>query len=54
MKGEQVNIDNIEKKIKEEIKDIGSRIKNYGNEASDAIHNASKKIHPKTGIETLF
>lgn len=54
MKGEQVNIDNIEKKIKEEIKDIGSRIKNYGNEASDAFHNASKKIRPKTGIERFF
>lgn len=54
MKGEQVNIDNIEKKIKEEFKGIGKRIKNYGNEASNAIHKASNKVNPKTGIERFF
>lgn len=54
MKGEQVNIDNIEKKIKEEFKGIGKRMKSYGSEASDAIHKATSKVHPKTGIERFF
>lgn len=54
MKGEPVNINNIEKKIKEELNDIGSRIKDYGSEAGMAFDKASRNIPPKTGIERFF
>lgn len=54
MKGEPVNVNNIEKKIKEELNDLGSRIKDYGNEAGEAFTKASRNIAPKTGLERFF
>lgn len=54
MRGEPVNVNNIEKKIKEELNDLGSRIKDYGNEAGEAFNKASRNIAPKTGLERFF
>jgi len=43
MEGEDVNISNIEKKIKEELSEVSERVKNGINDATDKVKNADYK-----------
>ncbi|MHB1146345.1 MAG: PspC domain-containing protein [Lutibacter sp.] len=54
MKGEPVNISNIERKIREEFQDVSSRVKNGVNEVSDTVRNSEFKNKAKTGIQEVI
>lgn len=54
MKGEPVNISNIEKKIREEFQDVSSRVKNGVNEVTDTVRNAEFKNKAKSGIQEVI
>lgn len=54
MKGEPVNISNIEKKIREEFQDVSSRVKNGVNEVTDTVRNAEFKNRAKSGIQEVI
>ncbi|HEY9220684.1 MAG TPA: PspC domain-containing protein [Lutibacter sp.] len=54
MKGEPVNISNIEKKIREEFQDVSSRVKNGVNEVSDTVRNSEFKNKAKSGIQEVI
>ncbi|MFA5296992.1 MAG: PspC domain-containing protein [Lutibacter sp.] len=54
MKGEQVNISNIERKIREEFQDVSSRVKDGVNEVSDTIKNSEFKNKARSGIQEVI
>jgi len=54
MKGEPVNISNIERKIREEFQDVSSRVKNGVNEVSDTVRSSEFKNKAKTGIQEVI
>jgi phage shock protein PspC (stress-responsive transcriptional regulator) len=54
MKGEPVNISNIEKKIREEFQDVSSRVKNGVNEVSDTVKSSEFKNKAKSGIQEVI
>lgn len=54
MKGEPVNISNIERKIREEFQDVSSRVKNGVNEVTDTVRNAEFKNKAKSGIQEVI
>ena len=47
MEGEPVNIDNIEKKIREEFHNVSESVKNAANQASDKIKDGANEISEK-------
>lgn len=49
MEGEPVNIDNIEKKIREEFTNASEKIKNGANEISDKVKGAANNVSEKVG-----
>lgn len=49
MEGEPVNIDNIEKKIREEFTNASEKIKNGANEISDKVKDAANNVSEKVG-----
>jgi phage shock protein PspC (stress-responsive transcriptional regulator) len=57
MKGEPVNISNIEKKIREELQDVGARVKDGVDDITDKVKNSEfkKKVQSKTksGIQEI-
>lgn len=54
MKGEPVNISNIERKIREEFQDVSSRVKTGVNEVTDTVRNSEFKNKAKTGIQEVI
>jgi phage shock protein PspC (stress-responsive transcriptional regulator) len=54
MKGEPVNISNIEKKIREEFQDVSSRVKSGVNEVSDTVRSSEFKNKAKSGIQEVI
>lgn len=56
MKGEPVNISNIEKKIREELEEVGELVKDGVNNISEKVKNSNfkKKVNNKTGIDEIF
>lgn len=54
MKGEPVNISNIERKIREEFQDVSSRVKNGVNEVSDTVRSSEFKNKAKSGIQEVI
>lgn len=54
MKGEPVNVSNIEKTIHEEIEGLKKRLKNLKNEAKEAYSKNTKDRHPQTAVEKII
>lgn len=56
MKGEPVNISNIEKKIREELEEVGELVKDGVNNISEKVKNSGfkKKVNNKAGINEIF
>lgn len=54
MKGEPVNISNIERKIREEFQDVSSRVKNGVNEVSDTVRSSEFKNKTRSGIQEVI
>lgn len=56
MKGEPVNISNIEKKIREEFQEVSSRVKNGVNDVTEKIKNSDfkKKVNIKSGFQEIL
>jgi phage shock protein PspC (stress-responsive transcriptional regulator) len=54
MRGEPVNVHNIEKTIHEEIDGLKKRLKNLKNEAKDAYSKNFKDRHPQTAVEKII
>ncbi|MFH0864908.1 MAG: PspC domain-containing protein [Bacteroidota bacterium] len=54
MKGEPVNISNIEKTIHEEINGLKKRLKNLKNDAKQAYSKNFKDRHPQTAVEKII
>ncbi|MDO9274735.1 MAG: PspC domain-containing protein [Lutibacter sp.] len=54
MKGEPVNISNIERKIREEFQDVSSRVKNGVNEVTDTVRNSEFKNKARSGIQEVI
>lgn len=54
MKGEPVNISNIERKIREEFQDVSSRVKSGVNEVSDTVRNSEFKNKTRSGIQEVI
>jgi len=54
MKGEPVNISNIERKIREEFQDISSQVKNRANEVSDSFKSNEFKNKAKSGLQEVI
>lgn len=48
MKGEKVNIDNIEKSVKDELKDVSENLHNYASKAKESF-NQNRGNFKKTG-----
>ncbi|MDP3312236.1 PspC domain-containing protein [Lutibacter sp.] len=53
MKGEPVNISNIEKKIREEFQDVTSRVKDGVNDVTDSLKSSEFKSKAKSGIQEI-
>ncbi|NEW79671.1 MAG: PspC domain-containing protein [Gelidibacter sp.] len=53
MKGEPVNISNIERKIREEFQDVSTRVKNGANEVSDTFKSSEFKNKAKSGLQEV-
>ena len=54
MKGEAVNISNIERKIKEEFDNVSTRVKDGVNDVTSKVKNADVKNKAKSGLEDLI
>ena len=54
MKGEAVNISNIEKKIKEEFDNVSTRVKDGVNDVTSKVKNADVKNKAKSGLDDLI
>lgn len=54
MKGEPVNISNIERKIREEFQDVSSRVKSGVNEVSDTVRSSEFKNKTRSGIHEVI
>lgn len=54
MKGEPVNISNIERKIRAEFQDVSSRVKTGVNEVTDTVRSSEFKSKAKTGIQEVI
>ncbi|MHB1106134.1 MAG: PspC domain-containing protein [Lutibacter sp.] len=54
MKGEPVNISNIERKIREEFQDVSSRVKSGVNEVSDTVRSSEFKNKAKSGLQEVI
>lgn len=54
MKGEPVNISNIERKIREEFQDVSSRVKNGVNEVSNTVRSSEFKNKTRSGIHEVI
>lgn len=54
MKGEPVNINNIERKIREEFQDVSSRVKTGVNEVTDTVRSSEFKNKAKSGIQEVI
>lgn len=54
MKGEPVNISNIERKIREEFQEVSSSVKNRANEVSDSFKSAEFKNKARSGIQEVI
>ena len=54
MKGEPVNISNIERKIREEFQDVSSRVKSGVNEVSDTVRSSEFKNKTRSGIQEVI
>ncbi|WP_456421461.1 PspC domain-containing protein [Lutibacter sp.] len=54
MKGEPVNISNIERKIREEFQDISSRVKEGVNDVTDKVNSEEFKNKAKSGIQEII
>ena len=53
MKGEAVNIDNIERKIREEFQNVTSRVKEGVNDVTDKVKSTEFKNKAKSGIQEI-
>jgi phage shock protein PspC (stress-responsive transcriptional regulator) len=53
MKGEPVNISNIERKIREEFQDVSTRVKNGANEVSETFKSSEFKNKAKSGLQEV-
>lgn len=54
MKGEPVNISNIERKIREEFNDVSSRVKDGVNDVTDKVKNSEFKDKAKSGLQDVI
>ncbi len=54
MKGEPVNISNIERKIREEFQDVSSRVKTGVNEVTNSVRNSEFKNKAKSGLQEVI
>ncbi|MFO7673179.1 MAG: PspC domain-containing protein [Lutibacter sp.] len=54
MKGEPVNISNIERKIREEFQDVSSRVKSGVNDVSDTIRSSDFQNKTRSGIQEVI
>ncbi|HEY9170389.1 MAG TPA: PspC domain-containing protein [Lutibacter sp.] len=54
MKGEPVNISNIERKIREEFQDVSSRVKSGVNEVSNTVRSSEFKNKTRSGIQEVI
>jgi phage shock protein PspC (stress-responsive transcriptional regulator) len=54
MKGEPVNINNIERKIREEFQDVSSRVKTGVNEVTDTVRSSEFKNKTKSGLQEVI
>ncbi|PKP13710.1 MAG: transcriptional regulator [Bacteroidetes bacterium HGW-Bacteroidetes-3] len=54
MKGEPVNISNIERKIREEFQDVSFRVKTGVNEVTDSVRNSEFKNKAKSGLQEVI
>jgi phage shock protein PspC (stress-responsive transcriptional regulator) len=54
MKGEPVNINNIERKIREEFQDVSSRVKTGVNEVTDTVRSSEFKNKAKSGLQEVI
>jgi phage shock protein PspC (stress-responsive transcriptional regulator) len=53
MKGEPVNISNIERKIREEFQDVSSRVKSGVNDVTDTVRSSEFKNKAKSGLQEV-
>ncbi|MBT8316295.1 MAG: PspC domain-containing protein [Lutibacter sp.] len=54
MKGEPVNISNIEKKIREEFQDVSSRVKDGVNDVTSKVRNTEFQNKAKSGLQDVI
>lgn len=54
MEGERVNIDNIEKKIREEFNTVSEKVKEGANDLNEKIQNAGIKKKAKSGLQEFL
>ncbi|MDP2069590.1 MAG: PspC domain-containing protein [Lutibacter sp.] len=54
MKGEPVNISNIERKIREEFQDVSSRVKSGVNDVTDTVRSSEFKNKARSGIQEVI
>jgi phage shock protein PspC (stress-responsive transcriptional regulator) len=54
MKGEPVNISNIERKIREEFQDVSSRVKSGVNDVTDTVRSSEFKNRARSGIQEVI
>ena len=54
MKGEPVNISNIERKIREEFQDVSSRVKDGVNEVTNTVKSSEFKNKARSGIQEVI
>jgi len=54
MKGEPVNISNIERKIREEFQDVSSRVKSGVNDVTDTVRGSEFKNKARSGIQEVI
>ncbi len=54
MKGEPVNISNIERKIREEFQDVSSRVKSGVNDVTDTVKSSEFKNRARSGIQEVI
>ncbi|NOR27985.1 MAG: PspC domain-containing protein [Lutibacter sp.] len=54
MKGESVNISNIERKIREEFQDVTSRVKDGVNDVTDKVKSSGLKNKAKSGLQEVI
>lgn len=54
MKGEPVNISNIERKIREEFQDVSSRVKSGVNDVTETVRSSEFKNKAKSGLQEVI